>query len=120
MTRYFALILIHDLIVEAGSKQSLIKSVYLTEERFSVLSLVKTEGGPGGKNVEGWLKWKNVDGNNLSNMSCIKYAKENNLNNVLIFEDDIYFRWWDKQRFQKIVDTLSTIRLETFFFGGYD
>ena len=57
--------------------------------------------------MRGWLKWKNVDGNNLSNLSCIKYAKENNLNNVLIFEDDIYFRWWDKQRFQKIIDTLS-------------
>ena len=86
-------------------------------ERFSALT-GKTEGGPQGKNVRGWLKWKNVDGNNLSNLSCIKYAKENNLNNVLIFEDDIYFRWWDKQRFQKIIDTLSEQQWRLFFFGG--
>ncbi len=40
-------------------------------ERFSALT-GKTEGGPQGKNVRGWLKWKNVDGNNLSNLSCTK------------------------------------------------
>ena len=51
-------------------------------------------------------------------MSCIKYAKENNLNNVLIFGMIYTFVGGINKDFKKIVDTLSTQDWKLFFFGG--
>lgn len=86
-------------------------------ERFSARTS-KNEGGPTGKNVRGKLKWKNLDGTIMSHMSCVKYAKENNLDNVFIFEDDVYFKDYDKNKFQTALNSLKNEDWNLFFLGG--
>ena len=84
-------------------------------ERFSARTS-KNEGGPTGKNVRGKLKWKNLDGTIMSHMTCVKYAKENNLKNVFIFEDDVYFKNYDQSKFMTALNCLETENWNLFFY----
>ena len=75
-------------------------------------------GGPSGKNVCGKLKWKNLDGTIMSHMTCVKFAKENNLENVFIFEDDVYFKEYQENIFENSVNSLKNEDWNLFFLGG--
>jgi GR25 family glycosyltransferase involved in LPS biosynthesis len=66
--------------------------------------------------VERWSGIENSDGNlgcTLSHLSIIKHCKENNLDKVLIFEDDVLFVETD-------TDKLETAFNELFEIGNWD
>ena len=86
-------------------------------ERFSALSGT-LPSGPQGKNVKGKLFWKNIDGCAMSEFKCVKIAKDLNLKNVLIFEDDVFFKNYDKESLLRSVESLMTENWKLFYLGG--
>jgi GR25 family glycosyltransferase involved in LPS biosynthesis len=62
-------------------------------------------------------KWKQLDGITMSMLTCIKNAKENNFDNVLIFEDDVEFLNFDKALFSNTLKSLDKVDWEIFYLG---
>lgn len=54
-----------------------------------------------------------------SNLAIVKYAKEHNLNNVLVFEDDIKFIVDDPQKhLQRAISQISGMKWSLFYLGA--
>lgn len=53
-----------------------------------------------------------------SHMKIIHMAKENNLKNVFIFEDDVYFKNYDQSKLMNALNCLETEDWNLFFLGG--
>jgi len=58
------------------------------------------------------------NGCHLSHVSCIKYAKDNNFNNVLMFEDDVKFINWNPDTLTNATKSLNGIDWNMFYLGG--
>ncbi|MBT4521880.1 MAG: hypothetical protein HOC23_17925 [Halieaceae bacterium] len=54
----------------------------------------------------------------LSVLGIIKKAEQDGLNNVLIFEDDMYFKDYDPHFLQQSIDTLKTTDWNLFYLGA--
>jgi len=55
----------------------------------------------------------------LSHMACIEKARRSGCRNVLIFEDDLRWRRWDEELFERAVGILKRDnRWELFYLGG--
>lgn len=55
----------------------------------------------------------------LSHMACIEKARQDGCRNVLIFEDDLRWRVWDKDLLGRAVEVLKRdTRWELFYLGG--
>ena len=72
--------------------------------------------------VERFSAVKDVDGRIgiiKSNLEIVKYAKKNNLNNVLVFEDDVEFITDDTQgNLQKSLDQIGKLKWSLFYLGA--
>lgn len=61
---------------------------------------------------------RNQAGCSMSHLAIIKSAKERNVKNVLIFEDDCIFLDGFKEKAQKCADDLKKIDWDILYFGG--
>jgi glycosyl transferase family 25 len=66
--------------------------------------------------------YKCAEANSNSQLNIIKYAKEKNLNNILIFEDDFYF--FENNLFnpihqiEKAIDSIQSLNWDILYLGG--
>ena len=62
--------------------------------------------------------WESIDGCALSHLSAIHYAKEHNLQNVLVFEDDVILERDNLDDLPELIGTLADFDWKLFYFGA--
>lgn len=93
------------------------KNLNIPVQRFSAVVAPDNLATPLYKgHVDPFRKFK--IGCTLSHMEIIKYAKENNLSNCLIFEDDCVFLETYAENIQSCVNDLKQINWDLFYLGG--
>lgn len=97
---------------EAFEKQ--VKALNIPVTRFDAVQFKKDElENPFNSNI-----WHKIMGCTVSHQSIIKKAKELNLQNVWIFEDDCIFVEEFIEKAQKCIDDLKNTEWDMFYFGG--
>lgn len=94
--------------------EQLYKELGLQVERFNAIQL-NPEDVPNPENDPHWHKKM---GCTQSHFQCIRLAKERNLQNVWIMEDDVAFAPDFLIKAQRVIDELKTVDWDMFFFGG--